>query len=120
MFGARVVNELITEDIQEFDLIDDLFMIYIFKPKNKKNHKLPLYHTRKGDFQSTFLTLEQCEKAYLKHGIYLLDPSNLISIRNISKVTEGFGKLTAFFPSGETGDISRPHRSLVEHLIIKG
>lgn len=110
----RVVNGKYTGEYDFVDLIVDVFFIDSFEPK--KNHKIPCYHTEKGQF-GPILTLEGNRAALEQFGFAKLDSVNVVNLRNIQSLDEDKG--IVLFKDGSSTSIAGIHRDTIKQMLDK-
>ncbi|UED70724.1 hypothetical protein [Brevibacillus sp. HD3.3A] len=96
----------------EFDLIEDVFYVSIFRPKGTGDGIFVL-HTKHGMYHWVN-TLEGVRRLWKDYGFEALDSVNVVNLRKVCFVDPVMYKV--YFEDGSSTTVSRGRMELVDHL----
>lgn len=112
IFCVRVKKQDDDHDYMEFDLVEDVFYVSIYRPKRTSDGIFVL-HTRYGEYHWVN-TLEGAKKLWRDYGFVALDSVNVVNMNKIQSVD--IVNTNVYFEDGSFTSVSRNKMKLVEHL----
>lgn len=112
IFCVRVNKQGDEYDYMEFDLVDDIFYVSIFRPK-KKGDGIFVLHTKYGKYHWVN-TLAGAKKMWTNYGYAALDKVNVVNINKVVGVDPV--EMRVYFEDGTFTSVSHRRIGLVEHL----
>lgn len=113
IFCVRVNKRGNEFDYMEFDLVEDIFYVSIYRPK-KTSDGIFVLHTQYGMYHWVN-TLEGAKKLWKDYGFAALDSVNVVNLNKICRVD--LDTMKVFFEDGSSTTVAQKRMSLIEHLI---
>ncbi|GIO09699.1 hypothetical protein J31TS6_57270 [Brevibacillus reuszeri] len=112
IFCVRVKKQDDEHDYMEFDLVNDVFFVSIYRPK-KTGDGIFVLHTKYGEYHWVN-TLEGAKKLWKDYGFAALDSVNVVNLSKICRVDSD--KMKVFFEDGSSTTVSQKRMGLIAHL----
>ncbi|KKX54192.1 hypothetical protein [Brevibacillus borstelensis] len=113
IFGVRMNKQGDDHDYMEFDLVEDVYYVSIYRPK-RIGDGIFVFHTKYGAYH-WINTLAGARKLWAKYGFAALDSVNVVNLNKIVGVN--LEKMRVYFEDGSFTTVSYKKLGLVEHLL---
>jgi len=112
IFCVRVNKQGDEYDYMEFDLVNDVFFVSIYRPKRVGDGILIL-HTKYGEYH-WINTLAGARKLWSGYGFVALDTVNVVNLNKV--VAANPDEKMVYFKDGSSTTVSKKKIHLVQHL----